>query len=900
MLNLPSYSSHVRESTMRKNVEKHGIPSLDYYKLRFLFHSPPSSSPYTQKRLVSSVCRDLHSSCTTFPYFQKPVVAIAATAARGMAMASTTFCTTAASSPAWRRSGGICRLFGTHRGALIPNTAVASRSSSTRTSITLCNPPCCTRLSAMTMGMSFFSTTTSPFLFPTSFHSSFPTAVRPADLPKRLILIRHGESEANVDRSQYARIPDWRIVLTPRGKKEARDCGQRLRRIVKDEPLFIYYSPYKRTRQTLDEVRWSLSPLQIKGEREDERLREQEMGNYQPLPASGDMDRLWNARNQYGRSYFRFPAGESGLDVMDRVGGFFDALLKEGMNHRWWKNELSLSPSSPSPTATSNASSSSPASSPSSRSFSASSVNHLSSSRLSGAGIHVPGHTGEGVRGNAMTGTSSGHSSGTGSRGKVDDPPESFSSLSYPSLPPPSQSFLTPSSFTHTPTASLSCSLFCGEPSPSLSVLPVFFHNTACASAAASASSFSSSTSIFGNPTTSSSSLNIMTTTTCIPVLARYQPTTTTTTISRGSPSSSSKGGNALHQHMKEGEGRPTSTVAHPHSPSTYRGKEDAVGTDVSSRIGTVPFFPAGKSANDKEDAHAMLYDTPDNIITTTTTVYAAAPRLFAISIPPTTIHQTAPRATASLAPLTRSSSSLSHPSTSSSSSSTVKGCVPAPPFHTLSPSVQGTSSPSSSSFASSEGKHRNPANMRASECSTIPPGGAPPAYQRTTTTTKGTTTTTTSTSIVSPPTPVLTVRKNSELSIPPSPPGPPSSSPASAAHTHTSIMGRGSPTLCTSFSSSPMMKNSHYRMGSVEHPTINLSSVEDDNDDYTVVIVSHGLLIRLFIGRWFGIPTEKIELLQNPPNCSLIVLERARETTDFRLTEISKGLFGNALKDVL
>ncbi|EPY16730.1 hypothetical protein STCU_11028 [Strigomonas culicis] len=138
-------------------------------------------------------------------------------------------------------------------------------------------------------------------------------------LPRRLMLVRHGESEANVDRTIYSTMADWRIPLTARGRAQALDCGRRLRRIIGDEQLYIYYSPYTRTRQTLEEIHKSLSAEQIQGEREDERLREQEMGNYQPLQA---MDETWDARNSFGRLYYRFPYGESGADVGDRVSSF--------------------------------------------------------------------------------------------------------------------------------------------------------------------------------------------------------------------------------------------------------------------------------------------------------------------------------------------------------------------------------------------------------------------------------------------------------------------------------------------------------------------------------------------------------------------------------------------------
>ncbi|KAK7201385.1 glycerolphosphate mutase [Novymonas esmeraldas] len=145
-------------------------------------------------------------------------------------------------------------------------------------------------------------------------------------LPRRLLLVRHGESAANVNREVYSNTPDWKIPLTPLGREQAYDCGKRLRSIIAEEKLYIYYSPYARTRQTLEEIRRSFDETQIQGEREDERLREQEMGNYQPMQ---DMDATWAARNAFGRLYYRFPFGESGADVGDRVSGFFDSLLRE-------------------------------------------------------------------------------------------------------------------------------------------------------------------------------------------------------------------------------------------------------------------------------------------------------------------------------------------------------------------------------------------------------------------------------------------------------------------------------------------------------------------------------------------------------------------------------------------
>lgn len=145
-------------------------------------------------------------------------------------------------------------------------------------------------------------------------------------LPRRLILVRHGESRANVDRSVYSHTPDWKIELTDAGVAQASECGKKIKSIVGEDKLFLYTSPYIRARQTLSKIRDELDPAQVVGEREDERLREQEMGNYQPYEL---MKATWDERQRSSRFYYRFPHGESGADVCDRVSLFVDSLFRE-------------------------------------------------------------------------------------------------------------------------------------------------------------------------------------------------------------------------------------------------------------------------------------------------------------------------------------------------------------------------------------------------------------------------------------------------------------------------------------------------------------------------------------------------------------------------------------------
>ena len=53
-------------------------------------------------------------------------------------------------------------------------------------------------------------------------------------IPKRIILVRHGESIGNEDENTYARIPDWKIELTENGIAQSRRLGLELKSVIGD------------------------------------------------------------------------------------------------------------------------------------------------------------------------------------------------------------------------------------------------------------------------------------------------------------------------------------------------------------------------------------------------------------------------------------------------------------------------------------------------------------------------------------------------------------------------------------------------------------------------------------------------------------------------------------------
>lgn len=144
-----------------------------------------------------------------------------------------------------------------------------------------------------------------------------------AKRPKRIILIRHGQSEANIDPELYKVKPDNKIRLTEKGRQQAREAGKRLKEIVKDESIRFYVSSYQRTRETYEGLLESLK--ENKGYTTfDNRIREQEYGNLQ-----SDMDRQFKDMNKVGELYYRFKGGENGADVFNRACLFTEHLFRE-------------------------------------------------------------------------------------------------------------------------------------------------------------------------------------------------------------------------------------------------------------------------------------------------------------------------------------------------------------------------------------------------------------------------------------------------------------------------------------------------------------------------------------------------------------------------------------------
>jgi len=159
--------------------------------------------------------------------------------------------------------------------------------------------------------------------------AAFPTSTvkksRTTNLPRQIILLRHGRSLGNEDESLFANLADWKIPLSEEGRLQARKAGGIMQRMIGDDPVMFYVSPYVRTKQTYDELQHHVTS-DVLFTREEPRLREQDFGNFQDTEL---IQKAKKERVDFGRFFYRFPDGESGADVFDRVSAFCGTFIQD-------------------------------------------------------------------------------------------------------------------------------------------------------------------------------------------------------------------------------------------------------------------------------------------------------------------------------------------------------------------------------------------------------------------------------------------------------------------------------------------------------------------------------------------------------------------------------------------
>jgi 2,3-bisphosphoglycerate-dependent phosphoglycerate mutase len=175
----------------------------------------------------------------------------------------------------------------------------------------------------------------------------------------RIYLIRHGESEANLDKNVNALLPDHSISVSAEGRRQARETGRILYDILvrsasfvearnagrEPPPTRMWRSPYQRTRETSDELLKGVGGLRREGGlildvREKSNLREQEFGLFDGVP-DHELGRMFpreyalykKAEQHGGRFWAPMPMGESRCDVAERVHAGFGTFHRDAHSH---------------------------------------------------------------------------------------------------------------------------------------------------------------------------------------------------------------------------------------------------------------------------------------------------------------------------------------------------------------------------------------------------------------------------------------------------------------------------------------------------------------------------------------------------------------------------------------
>lgn len=164
----------------------------------------------------------------------------------------------------------------------------------------------------------------------------------PASNIENIYLVRHGQSIANLDVSIYKSVADHAVPLSSLGKDQAHLAGQFLDTILPtDQPVRIWTSPYRRTRQTAECIEQELVQYRSKlTVREHINLCEQQFGLFDGIPddelaAKFPLEHAHYslAEQHEGRFWARMPMGESRFDVAVRVHQAFGTFHRDAERH---------------------------------------------------------------------------------------------------------------------------------------------------------------------------------------------------------------------------------------------------------------------------------------------------------------------------------------------------------------------------------------------------------------------------------------------------------------------------------------------------------------------------------------------------------------------------------------
>jgi broad specificity phosphatase PhoE len=170
----------------------------------------------------------------------------------------------------------------------------------------------------------------------------------PQSWPRRLWLVRHGQSQGNIARDAADEsgaheididIRDVDVPLSALGVQQAEAAGRWFAALPREErPELVLSSPYVRARQTA-KIICNQGALAGGAARTiiDERLREREFGIFDRLTTAGIRHRFPEEaahRRRLGKFYHRPPGGESWADVVLRLRSMLNTINLQHCDRR--------------------------------------------------------------------------------------------------------------------------------------------------------------------------------------------------------------------------------------------------------------------------------------------------------------------------------------------------------------------------------------------------------------------------------------------------------------------------------------------------------------------------------------------------------------------------------------
>jgi broad specificity phosphatase PhoE len=157
-----------------------------------------------------------------------------------------------------------------------------------------------------------------------------------------IFLVRHAQSQSNVDNTLLHSITNMKIQLTEIGRRQAKEAGIFLNNHLKDKTICLWNSPFTRTRQTAEIIYNELTDVLNKTKKESVYLVERNFGlvdaqsNYFEHPNNKAFINYYDFHQSSGDTFFaKPPLGESPFEMSMRMHQFYlhHILTEPDVNH---------------------------------------------------------------------------------------------------------------------------------------------------------------------------------------------------------------------------------------------------------------------------------------------------------------------------------------------------------------------------------------------------------------------------------------------------------------------------------------------------------------------------------------------------------------------------------------